>query len=102
MKIEKFRFSSNGGKDIPLSCKITESNFEHRLKALIKRDGYKIKPEKGEGDIHYIKLISPKGTKRVETSRGFRTYYKITCDNFPQFEQIIQDLVYKQEEDEEG
>ena len=82
MKIEKFRFSSNGGKDIPLSCKINESNFEHRLKTLIRRDGYKIRPEKGEGDIHYIKLFSPKGTRRVETSRGFRTYYRITCDNF--------------------
>jgi hypothetical protein len=102
MKIEKFRFSPNGGEDIPLLCKIDESNFEPRFKTLIRRDGYKIRPEKGEGDIHYIKLFSPKGMRRVETSRGFRTYYRITCDNFPQFEQIIQDLVYKYEDDEEG
>ena len=101
MKIEKFRFGPNGGEDIPLLCKIDESNFEPRFKTLIRRDGYKIRPEKGEGDIHYIKLFSPKGMRRVETSRGFRTYYRITCDNFPQLEQIIQDLVYN-EDDEEG
>ena len=101
MKIEKFRFGPNGGEDIPLLCKIDESNFEPRFKTLIRRDGYKIRPEKGEGDIHYIKLFSPKGMRRAETSRGFRTYYRITCDNFPQLEQIIQDLVYN-EDDEEG
>jgi hypothetical protein len=43
MKIEKFRFGPNGGEDIPLLCKIDESNFEPRFKTLIRRDGYEIR-----------------------------------------------------------
>ena len=97
MEIKRFKFTEKG--DIA-----TATEMDHKLKGpgqlktLLDRDGYsykiKLYKEKDiEGktvqingtDKFRIYLFSPKGVKKVETSRGYRTFYEVSCDNLPEF-----------------
>lgn len=92
MKIKKFKY---GEKDVDVLLKhqITEQNYGKYFKTLISRNGYKFKiirsnlKEVSEENPVYIELYSPKGKKKVASSRGFRTYYRIICESKNELEQ---------------
>lgn len=99
MKIEKLRYSgSKKEQDIPLQHRITKKNYGKYFKTRISRDGYEIKINYKNSEIIntknpvYIELHSPKGIKRVSSSRGFRTYYKITCESLDELKQVAYQL----------
>lgn len=99
MKIQKLRYSgSKKEQDIPLQHRITEKNYGKYFKTRISRDSYEIKINYKNSEIIntknpvYIELHSPKGIKRVSSSRGFRTYYKITCESLNELKQVAYQL----------
>ena len=99
MKIQKLRYSGNKKEeDVSLQHRITEKNYGKYFKTRISRDGYKIKINyKNLESINtknpvYIELHSPKGIKRVNSSRGFRTYYKIVCESLDELKQVAYQL----------
>lgn len=99
MKIEKLRYSgSEKDSDISLHHRITEKNYGKYFKTRISRDSYEIKINYKNSEIIntrnpiYIELHSPKGIKRVSSSRGFRTYYKITCESLDELKQVAYQL----------
>jgi hypothetical protein len=96
MKIEKFKYNKEG---VPLQHRITKENYGKYFKTRISRDGYKIKTyyNKESENINeknpiYIELHSPRGEKKVLSSRGFRTYYRIICESMDELEQISYQL----------
>ena len=99
MKIQKLRYSGNKKEqDIPLQHRITEKNYGKYFKTRISRDGYKTKViRKNLEGINkknpiYIELHSPKGERRVTSSRGFRTYYRIVCESMEELQQVFYQL----------
>ena len=94
MKIEKFKYGENDA-DVLLKHQITEENYGKYFKTLISRNGYKFRIIRSnnlkgisEENPVCIELHSPKGRKKVASSRGFRTYYKITCKSKSELEQV--------------
>lgn len=97
MKIKKFKFTERGDVNsaIEISHKLKEPS---ELKRFINRNGYsyniklyKEKDIKGKTvqingtDKFRILLLSPKGIKKEKSSRGYRTFYEVSCDNLPEF-----------------
>ncbi len=97
MKIKKFKFTEKG--DVNSATEVSHKlKGPGELKRFINRDGYSynIKLYKEEDikgktvqingtDKFRIFLLSPKGVKKKKSSRGYRTFYEVSCDNLPEF-----------------
>ena len=81
IEIKKYKYINEKGDGIEIPHEIKTLG---RIVTLVKRDGYfpllqTALPEINDSGTVYIYFYPIKGIKRAKSSRGFRTFYRITC-----------------------
>lgn len=97
IEIKKYKYINEKGDGIEIPHEIKTLG---RIVTLVKRDGYfpllqTALPEINDSGTVYIYFYPIKGIKRTKSSRGFRTFYRITCRGFDELQYALKKLGYK-------
>jgi hypothetical protein len=96
MEVKKYKYGNEFGEN---NVEILQTTTLRYLKMIISRDGYELNlmPLTSKRKKPTIRLQSPRGIKRAESSKGFRTFYEIRCENSLEFYTILEKLGYIKE-----
>lgn len=97
MEIKRYRYTDENGGGIEVPHNIKSLG---RIVTLIKRDGYfstlkTASPETTDSGTVYLYFHPIKGARKTKTSRGFRTFYRVTCRGFDELQYALKKLGYK-------
>lgn len=93
MEIKKYRYGNELGEN---NKELSQTTSLRYLKVVISRDGYEptLMPLTKKRKKPTIRLQSPRGIRRAESSKGFRTFYEIECESTLEFYKILIELRY--------